>query len=63
MFPSQGPCAHSQLGYENQKKCWEYLHSQEAENNLLADEKVTWKSGAGSYLYIHTINPLCIHNI
>ena len=23
------------------------------ENNLLADEKGPWKSGAGSYLYIH----------
>ena len=24
-----------------------------AENNLLADEKDSWKEGSGSYLYIH----------
>ena len=30
---------------------WEYLHSQVAENNLLADEKCHFKKGGGSYLY------------
>ena len=48
--PSQWPCTESQLGYwKSTNNVWSI---NTAENNLLADEKGHWKSGAGSYLYV-----------
>ncbi len=57
MYPSQGPCADSQLGLwcsTNSVNNTNTDYSQLAENKLLADEKGPWKSGAGS-IYIYSI--------